>query len=503
MTEHERPPRRRVDAEWVFPAVFGVISVALLLVWFDALSAPTQHPLYTSVSLAYGFLASAIIVLLSFRRSTVVRMFCILFSAFYTQRFIATYLVPGDLDYDAYRHFSRAEIESSAQYFFLVVVAMLIGVVLYEVVLKSQSGSGVARNGAKAPRRPDHISYFGVTVPFERLCALALQCLIPLYLYKFGVMALTGFGLTGTVYEPSDVLLKWSMIIPDILASFAIFGVIYFRENPKLLRLSRWGIALVLLNGLAVARKGFLLNIILHWYLVARILGWTIPKKYLYAAGGAVLFSTFVFFPAMTILRERLLLGYSNADISSMAQLSEPMRGFSSRLGGLDWMNLWHSVPAGDVPPQLNVLDEFGTLVHHLHLGDIRPQGDLMNISKVQVLLGRGWGNPYELGGHGENMGGPATWYVFLGPVGALVYVAVLIAGLMTVERSSLHAMHKFTIFGSYIVINIIGGSFILMQSEVFWFLLYATILTVFLACLGQANYVRASNRSGPAMQAE
>jgi len=73
---------------------------------------------------------------------------------------------------------------------------------------------------------------------------------------------------------------------------------------------------------------------------------------------------------------------------------------------------------------------------------DLIEQPESTELAKLLVVIGRCWCNLNELGGHGENLGGLATAYVFFGKVWGLAYLAVCATCLFIVKKSYIHPCH-------------------------------------------------------------
>ena len=89
---------------------------------------------------------------------------------------------------------------------------------------------------------------------------------------------------------------------------------------------------------------------------------------------------------------------------------------FSNRIGSFDWLNLWMFIPESSIPAQSRgIHNELISLINDLWPGDLIQQSDRINLSKLMVVEGRGYGDLNELGGHAENLGGLATIYIYFG----------------------------------------------------------------------------------------
>ncbi len=474
MTNPSQLTSRRIRQEWIFPAFCGGLSFALFVILLDAAFETAPHPLYSGESIAYALLASLLVFLLSFKSSIVLRLFCVTLSAFYTQRLITIYWAPDQLDYDSYVRFTHADIEASTGYYLLCILAIFFGAVIGELISEKPTVS--SDPGLSKPN--PLITYFGFTVPFERLTRLVLLFIVPLLIAKLAALSI-GIGLTGIIYDPTETSLMWFLNTGDALSPFVIFSLIYFRKNDNNLVLGKWAFALIIISGLLTSSKGFVLSLVLSWYLICSLLGRQLPKGFFLFVVIITIFSIFIFFPLMTIVRGLLISEAFSVDSDYFTNLLGTLLSFLGRLGGFDWLNLWVSVPSNLIPPNASPISEAISIVNRLVPGEIIAQPDAIDLSKLQVQLGRGFGELVELGGHAENMGGAATAYIFFGPLGGLIYFVVLTAALIVVERSAMHAMHKYIIILFYLIIFIIGGGYALMHGSLFWFLMFTTFLVI------------------------
>lgn len=491
-----QPRRRRPSQQLIFPAFCACLSLALVAIVVDSAFGSAPNPLYTTEAVMYGLLASVLLFVLSFRRSIVTRLFCVLLSVFYTQRFITTYLAPNELDYERYRSFTRVEVEASARYYFFCALAICIGGLVGDALTRRRAAI-VANSDSSGVSA--YITFFPFKVSFEQLARVALIAFIAATIFNFRLLA-SGFGIAGSVYDQSETVLRWFTSIASYLSPFVVFALLYFRENRSMSALAKWAFALMLITNLWGSSKGTLMALALTWYLVLTLLGRPLPKRFFAVSGFVIVLSIFVFFPAMSILRTVLLTGTAQYDY--LASLAEARYQFLSRLGGFDWLNLWISTPADQIPPNASALGELISLVNRIVPGEIIPQPDAVDLSKLMVVLGRGVDiDLKQLGGGAENVGGPATAYLFLGPIGGLIYLTILPAILIAVERSSLHPMHKTQIIYFYVVIFVIGGGSVILQGSFFWFLVLTTFLAGIVWLVSPARLRSSRKKQGDADQ--
>ena len=194
------------------------------------------------------------------------------------------------------------------------------------------------------------------------------------------------------------------------------------------------------------------------------------------------IFSVVIFYPAMTIFRGMMI----NSDWSLLAAFN----GFNyvidnffymllnllERLGGFDWLTLWLTVDSDAIPPNASLFGELVTHLNSLVLGDIYSLNGSVNLGKMQVLIGRGYGDLNELGGHLEIIGGLSTFYAYFGLVFGVLYFSILTILLLLVEVSKIHALHKFVIISTYCFGFLQGGGFILMHQGLFYYLILCTV---------------------------
>lgn len=472
------------QSAWPFILISGFFCVLLLLIWLDLASNDFVHPLYDGTSMWFVFLASVVILFMAVQRGLALQILSVLLTGFYTQRVVVTYFAPESFDYNGYVGFTTLNLESASQFYFLSVLFMLLGAVFLPRFLIGFFSN--KRHAASVDFATIH--YLNFRVDFSKLCRMALWIVIVGYLYKFMVM-LSGFGLTGSVYSADETILKWSIGIVDVLSPFAMFSVIFFSKSSREKRLAMIALFLEILSGFAMASKGFLVGMLITYYLDMRLIGRRISSKFLFYAVFFVVFSIFVFFPAMTVLRNTWLSGGLTFDFDYYVKLmSSAFLSFSNRLGGFDWMTLWLAVSPDKIPRSATVLGELISLINMLVPGEIIAQPDAVNLSKLQVILGRGVGQLYELGGHAENQGGLATAYIIWGKATALAYLAVWAGGLTALGNACVHPFHKATILFSYLIVFVIGGGFVLMHGTFFWYLVFTTFLVVVLKLYARAS---------------
>ncbi len=463
-----------------FILVSGLFSVLLVFVWFDLAANDFVHPLYDGTSIWYVFLASLVVLAMAAQNSLVLQILSVLLTGFWTQRVVVTYFAPENFHF-FYYGFTAQNLQNASRFYFLCTLFMLFGSLLLRPFLSNFLNSVLH----KAEDNYSKISFFTLRVDFAKLCRTALWVIIIGYLYKFIAMMITGFGLTGSIYSSSETVFKWSLGIADALSAFALFSWVYFSKGSRERKLATMALGLILLNGFVITSKGFLLGLMVSYYLIIRLTGRKLPVAVFGYAAFLVLLSIFVFFPAMTELRSALLSGRLTFHFGQYGELlSRSFLSFSSRLGGFDWMTLWLTVPRSVIPPNATAMGELIGLINRLVPGELIAQPNAINLAKLQNLLGYGWGNLYELGGNGGDLGGLATAYVWWGKAGALVYLAFWAGCLTALERIRVHPFHKVTILSSYLVTFMIGGGFVIMHGAFFWYLVFTTFLVLVLSLL-------------------
>lgn len=458
---------RNFDA-WPFIFFSGIFCFLLSLIWLHLALTGFNHPLYNGVSIGFIFLASFIVLLFSAQRSLVLQTLSVLLTCFYTQRVVVTYFAPQGFDYNEHMGFTTQSIQITAQFYFLSVLSMLVGAVVLRPFFSWVMASSTRDRDVQLP----NIQYINIRINFSKLCRAALWIVIVGFIYKFTVMA-SGFGMTGSVYAPEKVALKWSLGIADVLSPFVIFSLLYFPSGSREKKLATIALGFLILNGFALASKGFILAMLVSYYLTMRVIGKEFSRNFILYALTLLLVSIFIVFPTMTVLRDTLLYRALSFDSSSYVDLiSNAAMIFSTRMGGFDWLAFWISMGLNQIPESATVWNEFVVLLNHLLPRGWIEQPELVNLAKLQLGLGRGLDvNLNELGGAGENAGGLGTAYIVWGQPAAFLYFSFCAGALTLLERLVIHPFHKFTVLYSYLVVFIIGGGAVLMHGAFFWYL--------------------------------
>ena len=463
---------------WPFILFNGVFCVLLFAIWLDIVLYESFHPLYDGTSIWFVLLASLVVLAMAAQRSLVLQILSVLLTCFYTQRVVVTYFVPESFDF-SYYGFTAQNIQDASRFYFFCTLFILLGSLILRPFLSNLLNS-VLHN---AKDNYSRIRFFTFRVDFLRLCRTALWVIIIGYCYKFIAMIITGFGLTGSIYSSNETVFKWSLQIADALSPFVLFSLVYFSKGSRERKLAAVALVLVVLNGFFIASKGFLLGLMVSYYLIMRLIGRKLPVVFFVKAALVILFSILVFFPAMTMFRSALLYGGLTFNFNHYCGLlSHAFLSFSYRLGGFDWMTLWLSVPRSEIPSNATAMGELIVLINRLIPGELIAQPSAINLAKLQGLLGHGWGNLHELGGNGGDQGGLATAYIFFGKITGLAYLAFWAGGLTALEKVRVHPFHKVTILTSYLVTFMIGGGFVLMHGSFFWYLVFTTFLVLVLS---------------------
>lgn len=477
--------RRSLDRSQglLVPIFCGALSASLLATLVHSIVISDTNNLFSSESVAFAFVGSLAIWATSRRVPIVSQLLAILLSVFYTQRILITYWWPDQLDYRSFIGFTRDQLEASAVFYAAASSAILAGTVIAEKLTRK-----LAIDAIRATRSADtQIQFFGFRVRYSSLATLVMWCLPPLFLTTFYIELSSGFGLVGGIYNADESTLKWFLEIASVLSPWVLFTALFAENDQKLRELARVNLVLVLLSALLAGSKGTLITFALSWYLIARLLGRGISKGHYAALGVTIVISIFVFFPLMMWVRGALLTGSTDLPFSYFGGLGSAMFAFLRRLGGFDWMNLWMSTPLTLIPSTASLVGELTTHINSLVPGEIIPQVENISLAKLQVILGRGQGELFELGGHSENMGGLGTVIVVLGRFGGIFYLALLAGVLVFIERSRLHALHKYVLIYSYLIVFLVGGFYVVIQPSLLWF----TILSTFLAmCVWLRNAI-------------
>lgn len=461
-----------------------------------------SRSMYDPLSVGYVFVMSMMISLLSFHRSIFGKVVSVIVSVFVTQRIIVTYLFPERFDYHEFVNFTREHIQYTAL-FFLCCTAMIL------------AGVGLAEQNSARSRRPRatstslgqvrDVSYFlgieaRVTALIRTVCIVA----VPLYIYKFYSVLFSGLGMTGRFYESTDVIKIWIQNIPDALSLAIIFGFFYYKLPNPIARYTNIGFGFVIANGFVMASKSVLIALLFSYWVVMLIAKRSQGLKFHVFVIGCVIFSLSVVFPVMTMLRTVLISAKDevNTRVTMSSVESDFLENafiFSNRINMWEPTALWLTIPRSDIPFSASLPGEVLSILNRVKIGQLIPQPEQVDLSKLMVVMGRGYGHDQEkLGGGGENVGVFATAWLYFGFLGCL-YFCLWSFSLLTLELSTVHPLHKYTIFIAYLVVPLIGGGSLIIAHTFLWYILFMTVLAAGTNLL----FPRGPNRNSLSPQAD
>ena len=468
---------RRQPRDRFVPAVCGGMLFAMFVIAVTALLPFEPHPFYSGLSISLMFASSLILFLLSFDRRVTVQLACLMWTLYFSHRFVSTYWMPLTLDYQRYANFTTAEIERALSYYLLSVCGVVCGAVLAKVRWTARS-KAVA---LPAPGSPDDtLSVFGVRVGLVAFLKPFLRLLIILYALKLYFAVMYDFGLTGSTYEVEAAPLMRIVTLADTLALPVIFLLVYLPRSSPVYRLLVATFILMLVSGIVASSRALIWSIVFSMYVSARVLNRRIHPKYYRVGLAAIAFAVFIYFPFITGVRAVLLGG----DMLTLEQFADPqmMSSVSARIGSayesfILWFSRAHEV--GVNPAQFSLFRDAAALVNSLVPGELIQVGETVNLPKLQPVIGRGYDPAMleELGGHAENVGPWGTAYLYFGYYAAF-YWGFLYFVLIKLEQSAMHPFWKYFFMTTYAagpsnVILMTGGVF------TFLFLLSPTAMAI------------------------
>ena len=465
------------------PVICGGLCFLSLFFWLDSVISDDHSLLFYSSTLFCVFLASLLIFYMSLCSMLVEQMTALLLSAYYTHRVIVLYFLPDQFYYKKISVTAEG-LYITSLYYLVFVLAISIGFyfgryrfiksgnnVLYQPVAESLDNHSDC----------SYISLFGLKVEQNRLFSIALKIYILASIVSI-INMLLGFGVKGQIYDqygPIDSARKALVDMSPVLSLYALYAIFSHPDNRRLKRLAQLSLVFFLLQGIIHSSRGFVFSILIVYILVMRLERRPIAKYFYVVAGLGVTFIIFVFFPFITVLRAYMLSGSvyvdSFTDIFMSAILS-----FSERLGLYDVLYLYLNVSVWDYVSYSPLLQEVIDLINNLVIGDIITPSEYINLSKVQVLMGGGYVDLLEIGGHAENQGGLVSPYIYFGQLGALFYLALWSFLLIKLEKSHIHPFWRIALINSYLVSFMSGGGFVVMHNTLLVFFIYSFILFLF-----------------------
>ncbi len=478
------------------PLVLLCLGLFVLVgcIFFDVVFSYQEHLLYTTTSLLYILLASSIIFIMSFFNSLTIKVICFLLSAFYTQRVITTYILPSEFDYYSYVGFTHEQIELSSLYYLGVVVAMFLGLITYRFFFRNQYIRCLEKEkSADFEITQNRISYFGVNINFDIFIKYILYFLILCYMVKV-LLLFSGFAGTGEVINPDNSIWVRLDSFSSYLSVLGLVAFFYYPSGYSGSRIRNIFMFLFICVNILLSSRALILTLLSTYIFVKILSKQKFKPNILWFVSIIAIFSIFIFYPVITIFRGMLLTSdysltaISNGFVYYFENFSYILLNLLERFGGFDWLTLWLTIPPNSIPPNGSLFGEAVTHLNSLVPGELYTLNGSVNLAKMQVVVGRGYGDLNEIGGHQETMGGLATSYVYFSAIFGALYFFVWSILLLLVEHSKLHVVHKFVIINAYCFGFLQGGGFILMHQSVFYYLILSTVLIVMFKSLSSLS---------------
>ena len=420
-----------VTVEALFEAVYG------------------SHPIFTAYSLFWFCLASIICTTMALSRQLVAQLWSLTLNLYFLHRIPLLYYAPDLLDYPNYLNRSQASIEEASLYFFVCVFFLWIGINFTELLFHQYK-----------KRREDHhlpvidgtLKLFSVTAEWEEIVRTSLLVGLALLAVQFFAMTYFNLGITGAVRldETLNILLAFTQMVL-FFTPIAIFAYLvgHARKNFELKKNAIRLFIIVIISNALLSSRGALLGIAFSAYVGIRFIGLPEQNKYTKSIF-IILIMAFVLYPVITYTRYL----YLDIDIKFFEWFANfnYMGEVSARIGSsVESYFLWFKYVSEGTQEQLTSLStRIYDALNGLVPGDIVTYDPEINISKLQVAIGRPEVKAFQsvsfleqLGGHGENAGMFGMLVIMFGP---FFFISFFVVGLLTsiVEKSKVSPFWKY-----------------------------------------------------------
>jgi hypothetical protein len=437
-------------AEYFFYFISVAISISLgftvILEFFNQ-----SHSIFTVVSLLFFLLSSIICSFFAFLPSISAQLFAILTNVYFLHRIPLLYYLPEWLDYPVYFYNAHDFIARSSILFFLCIFALAFGILMSKIELLPRSVP--ARIASYRIANENFLSFFCFKASWRKILIASIlissfSLVIQIYAFFFINLGITG-AIRNTTFNSFNTLLALSQLAKFFLP-VGIFGLTYalLIRSPDLKIWSTVLISICLISLILIASRAIILGIIVYFYVAMRLLGLQNQRKYSLILFKLALFSI-VLFPLISYSRYLFL----RLDVSFVRYIMNLnlLEKISGRLGNaVESYFLWFKyITLGAQEQLLSIHKLFVSSVNGLVPGSIFTEPELVNIAKLQVVIGRPETIQYpaeflkQLGGHGENMGQYGQSFMLFG---FFAPFAFFVSGFLVskLEYSRIHIFWKF-----------------------------------------------------------
>lgn len=408
--------------------LFSTVTIMLLiLIALMGEVINQDHEFLSPLSLLFFFFTSIICITLALLPSVTAQFTALYYCVFFLHRVILVYFIPDWLDYKEYFLNSKDFIEGASIFFFFCMLALMFG---FLIPLLSKSRNNSDKN--LHINNLTYISFFKVKTSLFYLINYAILITLTLLIFQFYINIYLSIGRTGSLLIDNDFNIEIALILLIKSAiPVGIFGLVVSLniQNKKNRNCSLILLLICLISALISTSRGVMLTFILYFYYAVCILEIKNQKKYIITliTIGAI---SIIFFPFITYLRAFL----NEADYTLLEQIKAftPIREISGRVGyGFEGYLLWYKyLELGSNESLPSIYSEIIRLINGFVPGEIFKEQELVNIAKLQVLIGRPeipYYNTVEYlnqsgGGHGESIGAYGLAFLLFGFIAPLFF---------------------------------------------------------------------------------
>jgi hypothetical protein len=214
------------------------------------------------------YLATYLLVIAGFLLTFLNSIFAIIISAgiatFYIQRIIILILGENNGVYYEYIKFLPEDYSNAVIYILLCTISLGIGILISNFIFRKVSSVNTIYDG---------INEIG-------LMRLGMIICIPMYILNI-IFFYHRIGIVGEVYSQDQSMYLWIKKIPEILSICTVISIIYFKKNKIMYRLALINLTMLAILSIMSGSKGYLLSIILLWYVIIKFKNEEINKKFI------------------------------------------------------------------------------------------------------------------------------------------------------------------------------------------------------------------------------
>lgn len=461
------------------------LFVALLVACFAIAAFMTPDQYFEGGAFWYAVLLTALLLCLAATRDFFLEFFTVLFAAYYVQRIIVLAFDPKQFGYYDSIVLTPAVVTQALRFLVASVAAMIAGWSLARIRLR-----GRLRVRRTVPEDPPVFSSGKYSISFERLFLYYVIIAGSLIVLQMALLAGLGVGAASVVYDRALApVYRLSSIMNS--TGFLPFYAVARRQSSRNIRIvALLFICLQLSLAIAATSKGTVIVVAAYSIICWHFAGRRIPPVMAWLGLAAVLFTAFVFYPAMAVTRmvvKTVLTdphGWRNlfATIAWAREVAVTPTAISLswRLGGFDWLLGLMSFGREQFPHYISMGGDFIHVLNDLVPGDIITVPGYLPVEQLMPMYLRGIPTVEALGGHAEVMGIAGMAYLYYGLTFGPVFFLVWSFVTTRVLKSRIATIVKILYFSCFVVVMLISGGLIVTIER-----FYEGLLTLAFLVLG------------------